>query len=347
MEYRFLGRTGLRVSVLGMGTMTFGGSGSPFFEGVGGTNLADAQRMFDMAVDIGINLFDSADVYSRGISEEMLGTISTSKRDSILLATKCHGRMNDEPNNLGLSRHHIMSGCEASLRRLKTDHIDLYQTHGFDAYTAWEETLRAFDDLIKQGKVRYIGCSNLSAWQLMKALGVSERNNMNRFVALQANYNLVAREAEHELLPLCLDQSLGFLVWSPLAGGYLTGKYNASSNDAQAQGRRNAIGDQGTIDETQGKRILDVMSEIASAHNASLAQVALNYLVSKKQISSVLIGAKTINQFQDNISCINWSLSEEEFKCLNDVSERPLPYPYWHQKQHNARRYKAVDLYRE
>lgn len=336
MEYRFLGGTGLRVSALALGTMTFGGSGSRFFEGIGGVDAKDAHRMVDMAVDAGINLVDTADVYSRGLSEEMIGAAIAGKRDKVLVATKCHGRMSDGPNDLGQSRHHIINSCHASLRRLGVDHIDLYQVHGFDAYTSWEESLSTLTDLMTQGKVRYIGCSNLAAWQLMKALSVSERRNLRSFVSLQANYSLVAREAEHELLPLCEDQDLGFIVWSPLAGGYLTGKY---SHGDCTSGRRDKVGDPGTIDEASGEIILATMAKIASAHDATMAHVALNYILAKRNVTSVLIGAKTLNQLKENLACASWTLSQDEIEILDKASARPLPYPYWHQRRHNAVRY--------
>lgn len=337
MEHRYLGRTGLRVSVLGLGTMTFGGRGSAFFEGIGTVDAGEARRMVGMAIDAGINFFDTADVYSRGLSEEMLGAAIAGNRERVLIATKCHGRMSDEPNDLGQSRHHIIHSCEASLRRLGVDHIDLYQVHGYDAYTAWEESLGALTDLVTQGKIRYIGSSNLSAWHLMKALSVSERRNLRSFASIQANYSLVARDAEHELIPLCEDQGVGFLVWSPLAGGYLSGKYGSNSADS-ASGRRSAVGDPGTIDESVGQRILAAMNDIAATHNASCAQVALNYLLAKKGVTSVLIGAKTLDQFEDNLACLDWSLSQDEADTLDKVSARPLPYPNWHQRQYNTQR---------
>lgn len=337
MNYRFLGRTGLRISTLGLGTMTFGGSGSAFFEGVGGVESTDAQYMFDMALDSGVNFVDTADVYSRGVSEEILGKIIKDKRNQVIIATKCHGRMSTNINDIGLSRQHIISSCEASMSRLGTDFIDLYQVHGFDAYTSWDEALSTFDTLVRQGKVRHIGCSNLSAWHVMKALGVSERYGWSRFAAYQGNYSLLAREAEHELLPMCGEEGLAFIVWSPLAGGYLSGKYvNAG---ASVQGRRSAVGDPGTIDGTTATRILKVLEEIATAHGRPFAQVSLNYLTRKTAIASVLVGSRTLAQFEENLKCLEWSLSDEEAQRLDDASARPLPYPYWHQRQYNASRF--------
>ncbi|WP_369392991.1 aldo/keto reductase [Streptomyces sp. CG1] len=338
MQYNFLGRTGLRVSALSLGTMTFGGSGSAFFEGVGGTDQKEATAIVHVALDHGVNLFDTADVYSRGVSEQMLGQALRGRRDQALIATKVHGRMSDEANDLGQSRHHILQSCEASLRRLGVDHIDLYQLHGYDAYTDWEESLDALTELVRQGKIRYIGCSNLSAWHLMKALSVSERRGFSRFAVLQANYSLVAREAEHELLPLCEDQNLGFLVWSPLAGGYLSGKYPAQG-EATTPGRRAAVGDPGTIDPDVAAAVLAAAEEIAKAHSATPAQVALNYLLAKPGVTSVLVGARSLHQAEDNFGALTWSLTREEVAALDAASARPLPYPYWHQRQHNGRRY--------
>jgi aryl-alcohol dehydrogenase-like predicted oxidoreductase len=267
----------------------------------------------------------------------MLGEALECWRDKVLIATKVHGRMSDDVNNVGQSRHHIIESCHASLRRLGTDHIDLYQIHGYDAYTRWEESLGALTDLVRQGKVRYIGCSNLTAWQTMKALGVSDRRNLSRFASVQANYSLVAREAEHELLPMCEDQRLGFLVWSPLAGGYLTGKYDTGTDEPT--GRRAAVGDPGTIDEEQGRKTLAVMRNIADGHSASVAQVAMNYLLAKQTVTSVIVGARTVEQLADNLACADWTLRDDEVAALDEVSARPLPYPYWHQRQYNAARY--------
>jgi aryl-alcohol dehydrogenase-like predicted oxidoreductase len=338
MEYRFLGETGLRLSALSLGAMTFGGSGSAFFESVGGVRPDDARRMVDMAIDAGVNLVETADVYSRGVSEEMLGEALRGKRDKVLVATKCHGWMSNEVNDLGQSRHHIIKSCEGSLRRLKTDYIDLYQIHNYDDYVSSQESLGALTDLVRQGKVCYIGCSNLTAWQLMKALWTSERHHLSRFVCYQGNYSLVAREAENELLPACADQRLGFLVWSPLAGGYLTGKYETDRPEAVV-GRRHAVGDPGTIEPESAKRTLGVMREVAAAHNATLAQVALNYLLAKPGVTSLLLGAKTLDQLRENLGCLQWTMTAAEVAALDAASARPLPYPYWHQRQYNAARY--------
>lgn len=338
MEYRFLGSTGLKVSVLGLGTMTFHGSGSDFFRGVGGVDDDVARRMVDTALDIGVNFIDTADVYSRGESESMLGRVLKGRRDRTIVATKVHGRMTDDPNDAGQSRHHITESCHASLRRLGVDHIDLYQIHNFDAWTSWEESLGALTRLVDQGKIRYIGCSNLAAWQLMKALSVSEQRGLDKFVSLQANYSLMARELEHELVPLCESEGVGVTVWGPLAGGVLSGKYHGEA--PSAEGRRNAVGDPGHVDESTVQKVLAAMGMIAKVRNASLAEVAVNFVKARKFVSSVLVGARTYEQFAQNMRCAEWDLDQSELDALVEASARPLPYPYWHQARHNAARYR-------
>ena len=333
MEMRRLGASGLQVSALGFGTMTFGGAeGNP----VGTTQVDEARRQIDLCLEAGVNLFDSADVYSQGNSEIVLGQALKGRRDDVILATKVHGRMGPGPNDIGQSRHHIMRGCEDSLKRLGTDYIDLYQVHGFDALTPLEETLRALDDLVRAGKVRYIGCSNYSAWHLMKALSISEREHLERYVSQQVYYSLVARELENELVPLALDQGIGSLIWSPLSGGFLSGKFRrgqAGPEDA----RRPQRGDPGTIDEEQGYDILDVLEEIAQAHNASIAQAALNWLLQKPGVTSVLIGARREEQLVDNLKAASWKMTLDEVKRLDEISAKPPIYPYWHQRRNNVR----------
>jgi aryl-alcohol dehydrogenase-like predicted oxidoreductase len=334
MEMRRLGSSGLQVSALGFGTMTFGGTGMHAI--IGDTQVEDARRQIDLCLEAGINLFDSADVYSQGASEEVLGEALKGRRDEVILATKVHGRMGPGPNDIGQSRHHIIRGCEASLKRLQTDYIDLYQAHGFDALTPLEETLRALDDLVRAGKVRYIGCSNYSAWHLMKALSISEREGCERYVCQQVYYSLVARELEYEHVPLALDQGVGIMVWSPLAGGFLSGKFRrgqAGPTDA----RRPQRGDPGTIDEEKGYAIVDVLEEIAQAHNATIAQAALNWLLCKPGISTVLIGARREDQLVDNLKAATWKMTTEEVQRLDEVSAVPPIYPYWHQRRNNTR----------
>jgi aryl-alcohol dehydrogenase-like predicted oxidoreductase len=337
MQTRFLGTTGLQVSTIAFGAMTFAGARSEFFRQVGTTDLDAARRQVDMCIDAGVTLFDTADVYSDGASEEMLGTALGGRRADVLLATKLHGAMPGGVNDRGQSRHHIVRACEDSLRRLGTDWIDLLQLHGIDLMTDPERVLRALDDLVASGKVRYIGCSNFSAWQLMKYLGISDARGRERFAALQAYYSLVARELEHELVPLCEDQGVGILVWSPLSGGFLTGKFRRGS-DPEEGTRFAAWGGPGTIDREQGYDIVEVLAQIAAERDASVAQVALNWLLAKPGVTSLIVGARTEDQLADNLAAAAWSLTPEEVGRLDEVSARPLPYPYWHQRRYNAER---------
>lgn len=335
METRLLGQSGLTVSVLTFGTMTFGGQGEQA-KRVGSTDVAEARRMIDMCLDTGVNMFDTADVYSAGRSEEVLGQALEGKRDRVLVATKVFGRMGDGPNDLGLSRQHIIRACEDSLRRLKTDYIDLYQAHGFDALTPLEETLAAFDDLIRAGKVRYIGCSNYSGWHLMKALSISERRGIARYISQQVYYSLVGRELEYELVPLALDQNVGILVWSPLAAGFLTGKFRR--DNAAPDGTRRSIQAEPPLNmpEDQAYAIVDTLDAIAKERNVTAAQVALNWLIRKPGVTSLVIGARTMEQLQDNLNAATWSLSDDEMRRLDEVSATPLPYPTWHQRKYGV-----------
>jgi len=334
MEMRRLGSSGLQVSALGFGTMTFGGKDN--FSAVGTTQVDEARRLVDLCLEAGVNLFDTADVYSQGASEEVLGQALEGRRDDVILATKVHGRMGDGPNDVGQSRHHIMRGCEASLKRLRTDYIDLYQVHGFDPLTPLEETLRALDDLVRAGKVRYVGCSNYSAWHLMKALGISECAGLERYVSQQVYYSLVARELEYELVPLALDQGIGGIIWSPLSGGFLSGKYRRGQAGPEDT-RRPMRGDPGTIDEVKGFDVIDILEEISQAHDASIAQAALNWLLRKPGVTSVLVGARREEQLVDNLKAATWEMSVEEVQRLDEVSATPPIYPYWHQRRNNAR----------
>lgn len=335
VEMRFLGRSGLRVSALSLGTMTFGGQGR--FGHMGNLGVDDATKMVDAGLDAGVNLYDTADMYSQGLSEEILGKALGSRRDDVLVATKFNQRMGPGPNDVGQSRHHIMRACEASLRRLGTDHIDLYQVHNVDELTPVDEALRALDDLVRAGKVRYIGCSNFSAWHLMKSLATSERRGWERYISLQAYYSLVARELEHELVPASLDQGLGIMVWSPLAAGFLSGKERRGHNVPEGT-RRAALGDTGTIDREQGYEIIDTLDEIAKQRGVTVPQVAINWLLRRPGVSTVIVGARKMEQLQDNLAAAEWELSDEEVARLDDVSSRPLPYPYWHQRKFSAER---------
>lgn len=329
MKMRFLGKTGVKVSELCFGTMTFGGRS--FFKYVGQLGQKEANTLVDMSLEAGINFFDTADVYSQGLSEEMLGKALGKRRKDIILATKVRGKMGPGPNDVGLSRHHIIEACNASLKRLGTDYIDLYQVHNFDPDTPQEETMRALDDLVRQGKVRYIGCSNYSGWQLMKAMAISDKRGWERFVTLQALYSLLARDLENEMVPLCLDQGLGILVWSPLLGGFLSGKYRRGK--PKPKGTRLTAPQPRflQLDEEKGFDIVEELDRIAKAHNATVAQAALNYLLAKEGVSSVIIGARTPEQLADNLKTTDWEMSVEEVSRLDEMSQ-PVPvYPYWMQ----------------
>jgi aryl-alcohol dehydrogenase-like predicted oxidoreductase len=342
MEYRQLGTSGLQISALTLGTMTFGGLGN--FAKVGDTDLAGAKRQIDMCLDAGVNVIDTADVYSTGGSEEIVGEALVGKRDDVLVATKVRLRMGDGPNMEGLSRHHVISGCEASLRRLRTDHIDLYQVHEWDGLTPLEETLGALQYLVDTGKVRYVGVSNYAGWQLMKALGIAERDRLPRFVSQQIYYSLQERSAEYELLPLAVDQGLGTLVWSPLAGGLLSGKYRRG-HDAPAGTRQLAGWDEPPVyDEDKLYDTIEALVGVAEARGVSAAQVALAWLLTRPTISSVIVGARTDEQLADNLEAAELTLSDEELAKLDEVSRPLLLYPYWHQRKTASARLSAADL---
>jgi aryl-alcohol dehydrogenase-like predicted oxidoreductase len=342
MEYRTLGGSGLRVSVLSMGTMTFGGKGE--FANVGSTDVDEARRQMDMCLDAGINLIDTADVYSDGLAEEIVGEVLDGRRDRVLVATKVRMPIGKGPNNAGLSRHHIITGCEDSLRRLGTDRIDLYQMHSWDGQTPLEETLEALDLLVQSGKVRYVGASNYSSWQLMKALGTAERTGLPRFVSHQIYYSLQAREAEYELIPLAVDQGIGVLVWSPLAGGLLSGKYRRDAA-APAGSRQLTDWDEPPVyDREQLNDTVEVLVGIAGQRGVSAAQVALAYTLGKPAVSSLVIGARTAEQLADNLAAVSLTLSDTERRQLDQVSAPPLIYPYWHQAKTASDRLSPADL---
>jgi aryl-alcohol dehydrogenase-like predicted oxidoreductase len=327
MKMRFLGKTGIKVSELCFGTMTFGGSG--YWTIVGQVGQSEADALVGMALDGGLNFFDTADVYSQGRAEEIFGRAISLRRKDIVLATKVRGRTGKGPNDVGLSRHHILEGCNASLKRLGTDYIDLYQVHSFDPFTPLEETLRALDDLVRQGKVRYIGCSNYTGWQLMKALAISGKHGWEKFVTLQAFYSLLARDLENELVPLCLDQGLGILCWSPLGGGFLSGKYRRGKPRPEGARRTNPEGQFLQYDEEKGFNIVDELDRIAGKHNATVAQAALNYLLRKPGVTSVIIGARNKEQLADNLKTTDWEMTAEEVSQLDHLSKPPRAYPYW------------------
>lgn len=343
MEYRLLGRSGLKVSTVTMGTMTFGGVG--WAKTVGDLGVQEARRMVDICLDAGVNLIDTANVYSNGESERIIGEVLGGKRrDGVLLATKARFGMGDGPNDRGLSRYHLIRECEASLQRMKTDVIDLYQVHEWDGQTPLEETMEALDTLIKQGKVRYVGCSNYSGWHIMKALGVANEHKYQRFVSQQIHYTLEARDAEYELLPISIDQGLGVLVWSPLAGGLLSGKHRR--NVAAPEGTRQFAGwtEPPIRDENRLWNIVETLVAIGQERGVSAAQVALAWLIGRKAVTSVIIGGRTEAQFKDNLAAAALKLSDGERKRLDDVSVPPVIYPYWHQLNTANERLSEADM---
>src|ERR687893_817976 len=341
MEYRRLGHSGLYVSSLTLGTMTFGGRGG--FSKVGDTGVARAMRQVDLCLDAGVNLFDTANIYSGGESEQVLGEAISGRRDDLTLATKVRMSVGGGPNDTGLSRHHIIRQCEESLRRLDTDYVDLYQVHEWDGLTPLEETLEALDTLVRSGKVRYVGSSNYAGWQLMKALGISERFGLQRYVSQQIHYTLQAREAEYELVPVALDQGCSILVWSPLAGGLLSGKYRRDED--ASEGRHVEGWDEPPVYDTDKLYdTVDVLVEIAEERGVSAAQVGLAWLLGRPGVASMIIGARTDEQLADNLRAAELELSEEERRRLDEVSALPLIYPFWHQAKTASDRLGPADL---
>lgn len=329
MKYKTLGDTGLLVSTLCFGAMTFHG-GSGLFKMIGGSNQDEADELVKACIDRGINFFDTADVYSEGGSEEMLGQSFRNlgiERKDVVIATKCFGRVGPGYNDIGGSRKHIIEAVDASLRRLQTDYIDLYQIHGNDAITPVEETLRALDTLVNQGKVRYIGCSNWPAWRLQRALDVSEFKNLARFDTLQAYYSIAGRDIERELVPLMENSKTGLLVWSPLAGGLLSGKF--SREDQKPANSRRSEFDFPIVDKERTWNILDVLNPIAKEHNCSAARIALAWLLAKPVVTSVIIGARNLQQLEDNCGSVDISLTDFQLMALDEVSELPPEYPGW------------------
>ncbi|WP_136314148.1 aldo/keto reductase [Actinomyces procaprae] len=328
MEYRQLGRSGLRVSTITLGTMGFGGTG--FARNVGHIDVDGARREIDIARDAGVNLIDTADIYSAGLSEEILGKALGADRDDVLIATKVRMPMGEGPNDAGLSRHHIVRSVEASLRRLGTDYIDLYQVHEWDGITPLEETLSALDDLVHAGKVRYIGCSNFAAWHLMKSLWTADRNGLTPFVSNQVHYSLQTRDIEHEIIPTAVDQGIGILVWSPLAGGLLSGKYRRGV-DAPA-GSRHVEGwnEPPVYDAETLYDIVDELVAIADGHGVFPSAVALAYTLAQPAVTSLIVGARNEEQLRQNLAAAELKLTAEELQRLERVSATGLPYPFWH-----------------
>ncbi|MQT11903.1 aldo/keto reductase [Segnochrobactrum spirostomi] len=341
MQYRQLGRSGLRVSVLSMGTMTFGGTGP--FEKVGNVDLATARRQIDQCLEAGVNLIDTANIYSAGRSEEIVGEALAGRRADVLIATKARMRTGSGPNQGGASRHQIILECEKSLKRLKTDYIDLYFIHEWDGETPVEETMEALDTLVRAGKVRYLGASNYSGWHLMKALAAADRAHWQRFVCQQIHYSLEAREAEYELVPISLDQGLGIMVWSPIAGGLLSGKYRRGKPTPEGTRVLANWGEPPIRDENRLYDIVEELVAIGEAHGVSAAQIALAWLLGRPAVSSLVIGGRTEAQFADNLAAADVVLTDEERSRLDAVSRLPLLYPYWHQARTAHDRLSAAD----
>jgi len=337
MDYRRLGNSGFKVPALSFGTATFGG-GNEFFRQWGSSGVEEATRLVDICLDAGVTMFDSADIYSDGLAEEILGKALAGRRDKVLISTKATFRTGGGANDAGSSRHHLVAACEASLRRLGTDYIDLWQMHGFDAQTPVEETLETLDTLVRAGKVRYVGCSNFSGWHLMKSLAAADRYGWPRYVAHQAYYSLAARDYEWELMPLGLDQGVGAVVWSPLAGGLLTGKV-ARNRPAPAGSRMATQGSLGPdVPQDRLYDIVDAMEAIAGETGRSVSQVALRWLLQRPTVATLVVGARNERQLRDNLGAVEFELSAEQMKRLDDASAVIPPYPYWHQIQSFAER---------
>ncbi len=330
MEYRYLGRSGLKVSTVTLGTMTFGGKGP--FAAIGDVGVKDARSIIDLCVDHGVNLIDTANMYSAGRSEEIIGeALNGTRPGNMLISSKARMPVGDGPNEGGFSRHHLIRECETSLKRLRTDVIDIYYMHEWDGQTPLEEMLETLDTLVKQGKIRYIGCSNFSGWHIMKALGVSREHNLQRFVTQQIHYTLEAREAEYELLPIAVDQGVGVLAWSPLAGGLLSGKYGRNKKPEGITRMSDGWTEPPIRDEERLWNIVDALNDVAAQHGVSAAQVALAWILTRPGVASVVIGGRKLEQIRDNVAAANLQLTTEDLKRLNEVSAIPLIYPYWHQ----------------
>lgn len=338
MNYRYLGHSGLKVSEICLGAMTFGSEHMK--SELATVSQNEANFITSFALDSGIKFFDTADVYGLGASEIALGKALGNRRNEAVVATKVRFAMSDSPNDTGLSRYHIIKSCDDSLRRLNTDFIDLYQIHSYDPGTPLEETLSALDTLVKSGKVRYIGCSNLTAWQTMKSLAVAQNLNFEKFVTTQLYYSLGCRDIEHELLPLCTDQQIGVLCWSPLSGGFFTGKYRKNSDlpaDARRSNRQASSMKYWPVDEEKGFEIVDTLEQISQKYNKTIAQTALNWLLCRPNISSIIVGARNVKQLSENIGASGWELTPADAACLDDVSKPAIPYPRWHQMYSDER----------
>jgi aryl-alcohol dehydrogenase-like predicted oxidoreductase len=336
MEFRILGRSGLNVPVLSLGTGTFGGA-NEFFRAWGNAGVDEATRLVDICLEAGVNMFDTADIYSDGESEKVLGGAIAGRRDKVLISTKATFKVGPGPNDVGSSRYHLIQTCEASLRRLKTDYIDLYQMHGFDALTPLDETLSALNDLVHSGKVRYIGCSNFSGWHLMKSLDVSEKYGWTRYVAHQAYYSLIGREYEWELMPLGIDQGVGCVVWSPLGWGRLTGKIRRGKPLPEVS-RLHKTADYGPpVSDELVYKVVDALDEIAKETGRTVPQIALNWLLQRPTVSNVIMGARNEEQLRQNLGAVGWNLTPAQVARLDAASATTPIYPYWHQRQFRDR----------
>ena len=333
MEYRQLGGSGLKVPALSFGTGTFGGS-NELFKAWGETDVAEARRLVDICLEAGLTLFDSADIYSQGMAEEILGQAIKGRRDQVLISTKGTFRAGPGPNDVGSSRYHLTKSVEASLRRLGTEFIDLYQLHGFDAVTPIEEVLGTLDGLVRAGKIRYIGCSNFSGWHLMKSLAVSDRYGLPRYVAHQAYYSLVGRDYEWELMPLALDQKVGAVVWSPLGWGRLTGKIRRGQPLPETSRRKNKVSNDigPPVPDEHLFRVVDALDAVAKETGKTVPQVALNWLLQRPSVATVIVGARNEEQLRQNLGAIGWNLTPEQIAALDKASDVTLAYPYWHQR---------------
>jgi aryl-alcohol dehydrogenase-like predicted oxidoreductase len=345
VEYRSLGSSGFRVPALSFGTGTFGGD-DPFFGKWGKTDVAQAIRLVDICIEAGVNLLDTADVYSGGQAEEILGKAISGRRDKLLLATKATFRMSDEPNDVGTSRYHLIRSCEASLRRLNTDYIDIYTMHGFDAQTSVEETLHGLDTLVQSGKVRYIACSNFSGWHLMKSLAVSEKYGWARYMAHQAHYSLLRREYEWELMPLALDQKVSTIVWGPLSQGRLSGKFRRNQPVPAGSRVAQGAGEGPDISEEWLYSVVDVLDAISAETGKTVAQVSLNWLLQRPTVASVIIGARDEEQLLENLGAVGWNLTAEQVARLDAASETDTVYPFWHQRGFTERNPLPTKLYK-
>jgi aryl-alcohol dehydrogenase-like predicted oxidoreductase len=330
MEYRQMGRSGLKLPALSLGTGTFGGS-NEFFKKWGDTDVTEAARLVDICLDAGLNLFDTANVYSDGTAESILGAALEGKRDQALISTKASFPMGTGPNDQGSSRHHLIKACENSLKRLKTDYIDLYFMHGFDALTPVEESLSALDHLVQSGKVRYIGCSNFSGWHVMKALATSEKYGLARYVVYQGYYSLIGRDYEWELMPLCLDQGIGTMVWSPLGWGRLTGKIRRGQPAKEGRIAQGGSGGGPDVDDEYLYKVVDALDEVAKETGKTVPQVALNWLLQRPSVCNIVVGARNEEQLKQNLGAVGWNLSARQVAKLDAASRKPPVYPYWHQ----------------